>query len=68
MKTTAELREGFLSYFESKGHTRHPSGSLVPPEWDRSTLLTSAGVSCGRSASSRLRRSAVTAAQGTACK
>jgi alanyl-tRNA synthetase len=44
MKTTAELREGFLSFFESKGHTRHPSGSLVPPEWDRSTLLTSAGM------------------------
>jgi alanyl-tRNA synthetase len=44
MKTTAELREGFLSYFESKGHKRHPSGSLVPPEWDKSTLLNSAGV------------------------
>ena len=44
MKTTAELREGFLAYFESKGHTRHPSGSLVPPSWDHSTLLTSAGM------------------------
>ena len=44
MRTTAELREGFLSFFESKGHTRHPSGSLVPPAWDRSTLLTSAGM------------------------
>ena len=44
MKTTAELREGFLSYFESKGHKRHPSGSLVPPEWDKSTLLSSAGM------------------------
>jgi alanyl-tRNA synthetase len=44
MRTTAELREGFLSFFESKGHTRHPSGSLVPPDWDRSTLLTSAGM------------------------
>jgi alanyl-tRNA synthetase len=44
MRTTAELREGFLSFFESKGHKRHPSGSLVPPEWDRSTLLTSAGM------------------------
>jgi alanyl-tRNA synthetase len=44
MKTTAELREGFLSFFESKGHKRHPSGSLVPPEWDRSTLLNSAGM------------------------
>ena len=44
MRTTAELREGFLAFFESKGHTRHPSGSLVPPAWDRSTLLTSAGM------------------------
>ena len=44
MKTTVELRGGFLEYFESKGHKRHPSGSLVPPEWDRSTLLTSAGM------------------------
>ncbi len=44
MRTTAELREGFLSYFESKGHMRHPSGSLVPPAWDHSTLLNSAGM------------------------
>ena len=44
MRTTAELREGFLSYFESKGHKRHPSGSLVPPAWDHSTLLNSAGM------------------------
>ena len=44
MRTTAELREGFLSYFEAKGHKRHPSGSLVPPEWDKSTLLNSAGM------------------------
>src|SRR5437899_1631162 len=44
MRTTAELREGFLSYFESKGHTRHPSASLVPPDWDHSTLLNSAGM------------------------
>ncbi len=44
MRTTAELREGFLFFFESKGHKRHPSGSLVPPEWDHSTLLNSAGM------------------------
>jgi alanyl-tRNA synthetase len=44
MRTTAELREGFLSFFESKGHKRHPSGSLIPPPWDHSTLLTSAGM------------------------
>ena len=44
MRTSSELREGFLSFFESKGHKRHPSGSLVPPDWDRSTLLNSAGM------------------------
>jgi alanyl-tRNA synthetase len=44
MRTTAELREGFSAYFESKGHVRHPSGSLIPPAWDHSTLLTSAGM------------------------
>jgi alanyl-tRNA synthetase len=44
VRTTAELREGFLSYFESKGHKRHPSGSLIPPPWDHSTLFTSAGM------------------------
>src|SRR5215207_5864985 len=44
MRTTAELREGFLSFFESKGHKRHLSGSLVPPDWDHSTLLNSAGM------------------------
>jgi alanyl-tRNA synthetase len=44
MRTSPELREGFLSFFESKGHKRHPSGSLVPPDWDRSTLLNSAGM------------------------
>jgi alanyl-tRNA synthetase len=44
MRTTAELREGFLSFFESKGHVRHPSGSVVPPAEDRSTLFTVAGM------------------------
>jgi alanyl-tRNA synthetase len=44
MRTSAELREGFLSFFESKGHTRVPSASLVPRADDRSTLLTSAGM------------------------
>ncbi|MGH3006606.1 MAG: alanine--tRNA ligase, partial [Gaiellaceae bacterium] len=44
MRTTAELREGFLAYFESKGHKRLPSWSLVPRADDRSTLLTSAGM------------------------
>jgi alanyl-tRNA synthetase len=44
MQTTAELREGFLSFFESKGHMRRPSWSLVPRADDRSTLLTTAGM------------------------
>jgi alanyl-tRNA synthetase len=44
MRTTAELREGFLRFFEAKGHKRHPSAPLIPPPWDRSTLLVSAGM------------------------
>ncbi len=44
MRTSAELREGFQSFFESKGHKRVPSASLIPRADDRSTLLTSAGM------------------------
>jgi alanyl-tRNA synthetase len=44
VRTTAELREGFLSFFEAKGHRRVPSWSLVPRADDRSTLLTTAGM------------------------
>jgi alanyl-tRNA synthetase len=44
MRTTAELREGFLSFFEEKGHLRVPSASLVPRADDHSTLLTTAGM------------------------
>jgi alanyl-tRNA synthetase len=44
MRTTAELREGYLSFFEEKGHLRVPSASLIPRADDRSTLLTSAGM------------------------
>ncbi|HXG76760.1 MAG TPA: alanine--tRNA ligase [Gaiellaceae bacterium] len=44
MRTTAELREGFLAFFEEKGHLRVPSASLVPRPEDRSTLLTTAGM------------------------
>ncbi|MEO8290116.1 MAG: alanine--tRNA ligase [Gaiellaceae bacterium] len=44
MRTSAELREGFLAYFESKGHLRLPSGSLVPDTYDPSVLLTTAGM------------------------
>jgi alanyl-tRNA synthetase len=44
MRTTAELREGYLSYFESKGHQRLPSWPLIPRPGDNSTLLTTAGM------------------------
>src|SRR6187200_1615615 len=44
MRTSAEIREGFLSFFEKKGHLRRPSASLIPRADDRSTLLTSAGM------------------------
>ena len=44
MRTTAEIREGFLAFFEEKGHLRRPSASLVPRADDRSTLLTTAGM------------------------
>ncbi len=44
MRTTAELREGFFTFFEEKGHQRLPSWPLVPRADDRSTLLTSAGM------------------------
>jgi alanyl-tRNA synthetase len=44
MRTTAELRQGYRAFFESKGHTFHPSWPLIPRAEDRSTLLTSAGM------------------------
>jgi len=44
VRTTAELREGFLAYFEENGHLRRPSASLLPRADDRSTLYTSAGM------------------------
>ena len=44
METNADLREGFLSFFESKDHKRHPSGSVIPPPDDTSTLFTVAGM------------------------
>jgi alanyl-tRNA synthetase len=42
--TAAEIREGFLSFFEEKGHLRRPSASLIPRADDHSTLLTTAGM------------------------
>ncbi len=44
MKTTAEIREGFLSFFEARDHLRLPSWPLVPRAGDNSTLLTTAGM------------------------
>src|SRR5579862_2658406 len=44
VRTTPELREGYLGFFEEKGHLRRPSASLIPRADDRSTLLTSAGM------------------------
>jgi len=39
-----ELRESYLSFFESKGHLRLPSFPLVPPADDNSILLINAGM------------------------
>jgi len=44
MRATAELREGFLHFFEERGHMRLPSAPLIPPPEDTSTLLISAGM------------------------
>src|SRR5215204_1926609 len=41
---TGEIRERFLSFFEERGHRRMPSASLVPPTYDPSVLLTTAGM------------------------
>ena len=45
MKWTSlnELREQFLTFFESKGHLRLPSFSLIP-QGDKSLLLINAGM------------------------
>ena len=39
-----EIREMFLSFWESKGCLRHDSFSLVPPASDKSLLLIAAGM------------------------
>jgi len=44
MRSSAEIREGFLSFFEENGHLRRPSASLIPRADDHSTLLTTAGM------------------------
>jgi alanyl-tRNA synthetase len=44
MRTTSEIREGFLAFFEEKGHVRRPSYSLIPRADDHTTLFISAGM------------------------
>src|SRR4051812_23410587 len=44
MRTSAELREGFLSFFEEKGHVRRPSASVIPTADDPTTLFIVAGM------------------------
>ncbi|MCL2071331.1 MAG: alanine--tRNA ligase-related protein, partial [Oscillospiraceae bacterium] len=39
-----QLRKSFLDFFESKGHLRLESASLVPPQGDNSILLINAGM------------------------
>jgi len=47
-----ELREMFLSFFESKGHLRLPSFSLIPQN-DPSLLLINSGMAPMKSAPAR---------------
>lgn len=42
--TSDQIREGFLSFFEERGHLRLPSAPLIPPEHDPSALFTVAGM------------------------
>jgi alanyl-tRNA synthetase len=43
MKTAAEIRQAFLDYFASKGHTRVASSALLPQN-DPTLLFTNAGM------------------------
>jgi alanyl-tRNA synthetase len=44
VRTTAELREGFLRFYEERRHLRVPSHPLIPPAGDPSTLFIVAGM------------------------
>ncbi|HKA27456.1 MAG TPA: alanine--tRNA ligase [Gaiellaceae bacterium] len=44
MRTTAELREGFLTFFEERDHLRRKSASIIPPADDPTTLFIVAGM------------------------
>ena len=39
-----EIRSRFLDHFARTGHRQLASGSLVPPDWDKSVLITTAGM------------------------
>ena len=39
-----EIRRRFVDHFAASGHVQLPSGSLVPPAWDQSVLITTAGM------------------------
>jgi alanyl-tRNA synthetase len=43
-RTSDEIRETFLSFFEAREHRRLQSASLVPATFDASVLLTTAGM------------------------